>query len=183
MSAVAHHAINSLYRRFVYDSKRFRANEQKMQRLSDAYFQYRDLLHEQERVCDQIIKIFGVLGVHSPDVSKDLAKAVVSGVSQDLATVLYSDVSQQERITIHSSDVRKNLKLWQVLELFLSSVDNKATASDFRDFLFELDVTDKPTPQAIESAVKTHPDLFGEEIENGQKFLVLKRGSEDKRSF
>lgn len=175
MSAIAHHAINSLFSRFVYDCKRFRSNQEELRKLAEPYFRYRDLLHEQERTCDDIVKIFGVLGVHSPDVSEDLAKLISSGISQSLADLIYTDVAQVEPITINSAKVRDHLKLWQILELFLSSVDNQATLSDFRSFLFELDMKDKATPQAIESAIKTHPELFEERVEGGQRFFLLRR--------
>jgi hypothetical protein len=61
------------------------------------------------------------------------------------------------------------------MQIFLSAADNKATISDFRDFLVDLDLKDKATPQAIESALKTHPELFEEVMDNGQRFLILKQ--------
>src|SRR5882724_7573487 len=121
MSAKAHHAVNSLYSRFVYNCKLLRSSQEEMREKSDAYFRYRDLLHEQQKTCDEIVKIFGVLGVHSPEVTKDLAESIVSGVSDDLANLIYSDIpTPGERITIHSAKVRDRLKLWEILQLFLS---------------------------------------------------------------
>ena len=176
MSAVAHHAINSLYSRFVHNCKRFRSNQEEMRQKSDAYFRYRDLLHEQQQICDEIVKIFGILGVYSPDVSEDLAKSIASGVSADLFNLIYSDIPiQGERKVPDSAKVRDSLKLWEILQLFLSAADNKATLADFRNFLFKLDLKDKTTPQAIESAIKTHPELFQDMTDKGQKFLVLKQ--------
>jgi hypothetical protein len=46
---------------------------------------------------------------------------------------------------ISSSDVRDRLKLWEILELFLSAVDNKATVGDFRNFLLSLDIKERRT--------------------------------------
>ena len=176
MSAKAHHAANALYSRFVYNCKRFRANENEMRKNSDAYFRYRDLLHDQQKICDEIIKMFGVLGVYSPDVSKELANSILSGVSPELSSLIHSNGSTpDDQITIDSAKVRDSLKLWEIMQIFLSAADNKATISDFRDFLVDLDLKDKATPQAIESALKTHPELFEEVMDNGQRFLILKQ--------
>jgi len=165
MSTKSHHALNSLYRRFTYECKHFAANQNEMEKLSNAYFRYGDLLHEQARISDRILRIFGVLGQFSPDTSEKLA----DGIRRTLA------LPPTEPINSH--DVRKGLKLWEIFELFLSSVDNKATISDFKDFLFQLDInecSERVSGQAINSAIKTHPELFEETSENGQKFIVLK---------
>jgi len=125
-----------------------------MARLSEAYFRYLDLLHEQEQIRTRILKIFGVLGVHSPDVSPSLAKLI----------------SPKK---INSNEVRQELKIWEILELFLSALDDKATVSDFKSFLYLLDI--KATSQAIESAIKAHPELFEEHTKGREKFLTLRR--------
>ncbi len=81
---------------------------------------------------------------------------------------------------ISSSDVRDRLKLWEILELFLSAVDNKATVGDFRNFLLSLDIKEGREPisvQAVNSAIKTHPEIFEEMSEGGQRFVML--GSQD----
>lgn len=142
-------------RRFTHDCKRLRANESELNKVSDAYFRYRELLHEQQQIRNQVLKTFGVLGVHSPDVTDELARLI-------------------SPTPITSLDIQKTLRLWEVLELFLSSVDNRATVSDFKDFLCLLAWNFQVTTQAIDSAVKAHPDLFREEFEGREKFLVLK---------
>lgn len=151
------HAIYSMYRRFFHECKLLRANEKELKNLADAYFRYRDLLHEQREIRALILKIFGVLGVQSPDVTPDLARLI-----------------SPKPIT--SLEVRDELqlKLWEVLELFLASVDDKATVGDFRDFLFTLDWPVPVTAQAVDSAVKAHPELFEEETDGREKFLTLK---------
>jgi len=146
-----------MYRRFLHECKLLRTNEKELKRLADAYFRYRDLLHEQQRIRALILKIFGVLGVQSPDVTPDLARLI-----------------SPKPIT--SLEVREDLqlKLWEVLELFLASLDDKATVADFRDFLFKLDWPAPATAQAVDSAVKAHPELFEEKTEGREKFLTLK---------
>lgn len=146
-----------MYRRFLRECKRLRANEKELKKLSDAYFRYRDLLHEQQQIRALILKIFGVLGVHSPNVTPDLARLISPA-------------------PITSLDVREelHLKLWEVLEVFLSSLDDRVTVTDFRDFLFTLDWPVRVSAQAVDSAVKAHPELFEEKLDGREKFLVLK---------
>jgi hypothetical protein len=153
----AMHAILSLSRRFMHECKRLRTNERELKKLSDAYFRYRDLLHEQGEIRAQILKIFGVLGVQAPDVTPELASLIAPK-------------------PINSLEVRRDLelKLWEVLELFLSSVDNRATVGEFQGFVRTLDWRSVATAQAIDSALKSHPELFEEEFEGREKFLVLK---------
>jgi len=149
----ANHAACSLYRRFNHECKRLAANQAKLLELSEAYYRYRELLHEQEVIRAQIVKIFGVLGVHSPDVSEQFAKVI-----------------SPKPLT--SLEVRKDLKLWEILELFLSALDDKARVGEFRSFLVLLGIP--ATAQAVESAIKTHPELFQEQSDGRDRFLVLK---------
>jgi hypothetical protein len=165
MTSSANRAVNSLFLRFAHECKRFSANQREMEELSEAYFHYRDLLHEQEQRASRILKMFGVLGVYSPDTSVKLAEQIKRALG----------VSASDQIS--SSDVRSRMKLWEILELFLSAVDNKATLADFRSFLISLDIKEGREPistQAINSAIKTHPEIFEEASENGQKFVMLK---------
>ncbi len=151
------HAISSLYDRFSHERKRLRSNERELKKLSEAYFRYRDLLHEQGEIRGQILKIFGVLGVQAPDVTPELARLISPK-------------------PVSSLEVREELqlRLWEVLELFLASVDDRASVSDFQDFLLTLNWSAAATPQAVDSAVRSHPELFKEEFEGREKFLVLK---------
>ena len=156
MSIEANHAIYALFSEFIGRCKQLSNNQGEMEELSDPYLRYRDLLHHQEQLRARLIKIFGVLGKHSPDVSQKTAKLI----------------SPRE---IDSSEIRESLKLWEILELYLSAVDGKATVRHFRSFLFLLDF--KVTPQAIESSIKAHPELFQEDTDGGERFLILKRAA------
>ena len=156
MSIEANHAIYALFREFVYRCKQLSNNQGEMEKLSGAYFRYRDLLHDQEQLRSRLIKIFGVLGKHSPHIDQKTAKLI----------------SPRE---IDSSEVRESLKLWEILELYLSAVDGKATMRHFRSFLFLLDF--EATPQAIDSSIKAHPELFQEGTEGRERFLMLKRAA------
>ena len=168
----AYHAVSSLYRRFGHECKRFNANHEDMERLSESYFRYRELLHEQERLSEGILRIFGVLGVHSPETSEKTADRI------------RRTLRLSPREPINSKDVRNRLKLWEILELFLSAMDNTATISDFQDFLYLLDINEgreRVSAQAINSAIKTHPELFQERVEGNQKVVVLRSAGSLKR--
>ncbi len=165
MSANANHAISSLYHRFCHDRKQFGTNRREMEKLSESYFRYRDLLHEQEVVTARMLKIFGVLGVYAPETSPEMAREI----KRIVGTAPNAEIS--------SDDIRNRLKLWEILELFLSAVDDKATVSDFRNFLFSLGIregVDLTSAQAVNSAVKTHSEIFEEASEGGQKFIKLR---------
>ncbi len=129
-----------------------------MDKLAEAYFSYRDLLHQQEELRVQILKIFGTLGLLSPDdeVDKKLLK-------------------QLSPTPITSLEVRnKDLKLWEMIELFLSALDDKATVADIRSFLIDVRMS-SITAQAINSAIKTHPELFEEKEDGGERFVMLRK--------
>lgn len=165
MSARSHHAFQALQRRFRHECKRFSENQKRMEELEGAYFAYRGLLHEQRELAILILKIFAILGAQSPSQTGQFA----DGVRQVLG------LGPQE--AIGSSDLLDGLKLWEILELFLSSLDDKATTNDFRDFLFDRDIHrghERVNVQAVNSAVKTHPEIFEERSEDGQKFILLK---------
>jgi hypothetical protein len=61
-------------------------------------------------------------------------------------------------------------KLWEALETYLACV-GEATISDFRGFLIYVDSNLRPSLQAVDSAVKTHSDLF-DEVHNGREKLI-----------
>jgi hypothetical protein len=151
----AHRAINTLFRRFTYDCKQLKATDLEMQRLANGYFKYRDLLDEQEKTRNRIIKTYGVLGHHSPAVANETEKLIFPVKK------------------INSNEVRSELKLWEIIELFLSAVDGKATVGEFRNFLVKLGWT-LPSPQAVDSAIKSHPEIFSESFEGRNKILSLK---------
>lgn len=154
MSSKANRAILALIDQFNAECKKLSAGQKEMSKLAPAYFRYRDLLDRQEQFRDRLVKIFGVLGKFSPDVSPEFAKQI-------------------SPIPIRSEDVRKDLKIWEIFGLFLSALDGEATIGHFRSFLLHLDI--EATPQAIESAIKAHPELFDESKENGERVFRLKR--------
>src|SRR5260370_42226078 len=103
MSTRSQHAFSSLQSQFRHECKRFTENQEKMEKLSDAYFSYRHLLHEQEGLAALIRKIFGVLGVYSPDQTEQFADGLRLALGLSL------------KEPIGSSDVLDELHLWEIL--------------------------------------------------------------------
>jgi hypothetical protein len=157
----AHHAIVSLMRLFREDCARLKRNDAEFRKLASAYFRGRELLQHQSDLRDRILRTFGILGVHSPGVSEQLARLI----------------SPVER---NSEDVRANLRLWEILQTFLSGVE-QATIADFRSFLRTLNLP-VASPQAVDSAVKAHPAVFEVATQGRDKILMLRQAVTDLNS-
>jgi hypothetical protein len=124
--------------------------------MNKADVRYRDLLQEREQIRSRIMKLFGVLGVHFPEVSPELGELICP----DKTT---------------SSEYRqRHLSLDVTFELFLRGLQGKATAGNFNSFVSYHGIHEFPTTEeAIDSVVKSRPELFGEQHEGGKKFYVL----------
>jgi hypothetical protein len=157
MNNNANDATCSLIHRALYECKSFFVLQREMEKLAEAYFRYRDLQEEQNRKRELILNLLGVLGKFFP--------------SESLTPESAKLIDPHE---ISSSEKRKQLKLWEVLKLYLESVDRPASMSQFRDFLYCLDLDEiSATPQAIESAIKTHADLFRIDSSGRERLIVL----------
>jgi hypothetical protein len=156
MTGTVNHAICELSGDAYCACVQFHKNHIEMKKLEQEYFRYRELIEAQMRLRGRIMKILAILGVHFPEISPELGKLI--------------DPAQ-----IPSSDLRKkHIRLWEILELFLSSVNGKATAGEFEDFIIALGIDEvSATQQAIDSAVKSHPELFREKREGRTKFYLL----------
>ena len=77
---------------------------------------------------------------------------------------------------IGKSDHLKHVKLWEILELYLSFVP-EAQVADILGF-FEW-IGYKSNRQAIESTIKTHKDTFAVRKEGWDRFISLARREND----
>jgi hypothetical protein len=156
MSAKANQAVCSLYHLTVFDLRSFAKNRREMEKLEESYFRYNELLRLDLQYREKLRQRYGLLGVHFPNqfVSPSLAK----------------QLSPLDNVS--SGEVRKELKLWEVLREFLS-VAGESTYSQFRSFLCHLSFPE-PSSQALDSAIKTHPELFEERSEDREKHVRLK---------
>jgi hypothetical protein len=157
MSAKANDVACTLIHRFERECRHFTEIHDEMKKLSDTYFRYCDLRRERERVRTLIVRIHGVLGKYSPPVSPEFGK----------------EISHQP---LMSDETRRDLKIWEILELFLSAKEGKSSVRDFQGFLSFMEID--ATPQAVESAIKVHPELFETTLEGREKFLKLRVAEE-----
>ena len=157
MSAKANDVVCTLRDRFLRECRHLTEIRDEMNRLSELYFRYCDLRGERERVRALIVRIHGVLGKYSPPVSPEFAK----------------EISHRP---VMSDETRRDLKIWEILELFLSAKEGKASIRDFQGFLSFMEID--ATPQAVESAIKVHPELFETQTEGREKFLALRIAGE-----
>jgi hypothetical protein len=157
MGNKSNHAICELYGEVCDLFRQFREiSEERAAHEGDP--RYRNyLLQEQEHIRSRIMKRFGVLGKHFPDVSPELGKLI-----------------SPEQIS--SSEFRaKHLCLEDTLEIFLRATQGRAMVREFESFITDVDLHEFPTTEdAIDSAVKAHPERFAELHEQGEKFYVLK---------
>jgi hypothetical protein len=156
MSEKANQAICRLYHQAVYDIKSFESNQREMEQLENSYFRYAECLERDLQLRQRIKRRYGLMGVHFPSefVSPETAKKL----------------SPLDKIP--SGNIRKDFKLWEFLEDFLVVV-GEASYSQFSSFLFSLSFGE-PSSQSVASAVRTHPELFEERTENGDRLIRLK---------
>jgi hypothetical protein len=156
MSAKANQAVCSLYHQTVYDIREFVNNQKKMEKLEDSYFRYAECLQVDLRLRERLRRRYGLMGVHFPSefVTEETAKKL----------------SPLDKTS--SGEVRKDFKLWEFLEDFLS-VAGEATYSQFSSFLYHLSFPE-PSSQSVASAIRTHPELFEERTEGGDRFIKLR---------
>ena len=158
MSEIANHAICEMYHRTVHEIRDFAKNRKELEKLQESYFRYTDCARRDLQLRERLRRSYGLLGVHFPS----------EFVSPETAPKL-SQLNKQ-----NSDEVREDLRLWQILEDFLTVV-GETTYSGFCSFMYMLKF-DEPSSQAFSSAVKTHPDLFDEGTRDGERTIALKRG-------
>jgi hypothetical protein len=155
MSERANQAICNIYHRTVFDIKAFAKNKRELDGLESSYFRYVDLARLDLQLRNRIMRRYGLLGVHFPTefVSPKTAK-------------------QLTPVDISSGDVRKTVKVWEMLEEYLAAA-GESTYAQFRSFLMYLNI-EEPTSQAIDSAIRTHPEIFEERFEGREKLVRLR---------
>ena len=99
----------------------------------------------------------------------DVAKQLNN--DQDLVYKLRAILARSN--TVKDDDIRENggVKLWEVIEVYLRYA-REAQIANIEYFLNWAGL--KANRQAIESAVKTHPEVFRQEKHGREKFISLK---------
>ena len=148
-------ALSRLFERLHYEYKMIAESQNEIDRLAPQYFKYLELLGAQEIRKEHALKLFGILGVFAPECPKVTFK-ILSPSGKDIS----------------SQDIRKNLKLWEILEAYLRSVGESKLA-ELREFFLKIDMRNI-SMQAIDSALKTHSDLFQERNVDREKLIRLR---------
>jgi hypothetical protein len=144
---------------------RFVGVHDEIQGMGDGDSRRAALEDELEGLRARIMKRYGVLGVHFPDVSPRLGKLI----SHDQI------VSSEYR--------RKHLTLEDVFEALLEGQKGEASVADFWAFVSYLGISELPTEaEALDAIVEANPDRFGLQIEGDKRCYMLKLSVEDRPS-
>jgi hypothetical protein len=121
--------------------------------LYESNCRYRSLLREEEELRARIITSFGMLGKYAPTISETTASLISVK-------------------PLNSDEIRKDMKIWEMLQASLSAKDGKLTPSDFQSFLWLMEID--ATAQAIDSAIKVHPEIFQVDSQEGVRLVGLR---------
>jgi hypothetical protein len=163
MSLIANNAIVSLLNQLDHDMKEISDIDKEMLQLEAGYLRYKYLSKVREHISEQALKKSSLIGKFMPPASSQLAAALLPRA-------------------VSLKKIRNSLKLWEKLEFFLSGRDGKETISGFRSFLMQVD-QESPTPQAIDSAIKAHRELFEDLNEGGERVVRLKNPHASRGKF
>lgn len=151
--------------RVVADSKRLQAIREEMTSLSAAYNRFVDLREEQLAREKRIQRLIAILG---PEEYADLSK-------RDPAP----DYPLASCFTAAPDVLRQELPLWIAMQEYLGYVAEARIAeieSFFGMFGVEMLTVNR---QAIESALKRHPDVFKTKKRKREKFISLRRREQE----
>ncbi len=142
------------------DHQRIRLGKIRARRdeLRAAYEEYRDLTREMEDRTESVKRIGGLLGPKG-----------LSGSRVDIRAIIQEALDG----SLPLDDLRKQLTLWEALFEYLSCVD-EAQVDDIRSFCTSVGV--KTSRASLESALKTHANMFRIMKRGKQKWLALKKG-------
>jgi hypothetical protein len=142
---------------------RFMAVHDEIQGLGDGDSHRSALECELEGLRARIMKRYGVLGVHFPDVSPRLGKLI----SHDQI------VSSEYR--------RKYLTLEDVFEALLEGQEGKASVADFWAFVSYLGISEVPTEaEALDAIVDANPGRFELRLEGDKRCYMLRLPAENR---
>jgi hypothetical protein len=143
----------TLYHKIGHDCQRLKRIQTEKAKLYESYCRYRNLLREEEELRARIITSFGVLGKYAP---------TISGTTSSLISAK----------PLNSDEIRRDMKIWEMLQVSLSAKDGKLTPSDFQSFLSLMEI--EATAQAIDSAIRVHPEIFQVDSQEGGKLVGLR---------
>jgi hypothetical protein len=155
-------AIKAMEQRLLHECKAIQNIRTEMEELAPAYNRFLDLQKELATRHKRINRIQAVFG---PNGIKRIEEKDKSDVVGNTLEVWPSP-----------AQLREDLVLWEAIFEYLSTVP-ESSVIDIQTFLSALGITVKNKPisrQAIESAIRTHSDVFRVIKRKGEKFVSLK---------
>jgi hypothetical protein len=164
---VTEHPIGRLMRdRLHYEVREVKEADSRMRELAAAYNEYLDLREQNERRKTRVENLLTVVGPwdwESPDA--DYAE-------RDAMRLLGIYVSNAEE----AEALRSKFPLWRAMQEYLMFV-SEARITEMEQF-FDHVGYESANRQAMESALKRHPEVFKTRRLRGQKLISLKKGVE-----
>src|SRR5208282_1781953 len=131
-----------------------------MDKLASAYNRYVDLKGEIDSRGKRIQRLMAVLGVEYVD-----AKILAANDSA---------IAEEANLQGHPDELRANFSLWRAIREYLLVIGGEAKVGDIQHFL-EASNFDKCGRQAIESALRSHDNVFRVVKRGRDKYISLKK--------
>lgn len=154
--------VEQMKQRLLHECEQIQKARKEMAKLATAYNRYVDLKTAQERSMRRVQRIMAVLG---PAESGDAMKADESDVIGETV----------EPVTTLS---RHDLPVWEAMKEYLLHV-REARIAEIERFLYDAMALSNVNRQAIESALKHHPETFRTRRKKREKYILLKDGAVD----
>jgi hypothetical protein len=140
--------------RLRHEYEQMRAAEKRMKDLESCYNEYIDLRDETAKRRERLLRILALVGFHS--------------VPGDDATLEPAAAA----FTSSEKELRANLPLWEAMQEYLSHV-KEARITEMENF-FDSRGFHEGNRQAMESALKRHPEVFRTRKSKREKYISLR---------
>lgn len=142
--------------RLRHEYERMRTAEQRMKELASCYNEYIDLRDETAKRRERVLRILAMVGSH------DLSTPGSKPILEPAATAFISS----------TEELRANLPLWEAMQEYLSHV-KEARIADMENFFDSMGFYEG-NRQAMESALKRHPEVFKTRKIKREKYISLR---------
>jgi len=140
--------------RLRHEYEKMRVGEKRMQELASCYNEYMDLRDETAKRRERVLRILALVGFHG-----------VPGDDTTLEPAVAGFTSSEEKL-------RANLPLWEAMQEYLSHV-KEARIAEMEEFFGSMGFREG-NRQAMESALKRHPEVFKTRKSKREKYISLR---------
>jgi len=152
--------LKAMATRIVHECETLVAVRQEIEAHQAAYNRYVDAIKVREERERRLRRLTALLGLD------EFSERLIGGEDQVRDTIL-----EEDAINMDFDQLREEIPLWQLLRELLAFVPD-AQVAQIQDFFQVVGLT--ATPQAIDSAVKQHKDIFSVKKRGRHKFISLK---------